>query len=138
MVVRPSTGARGWPPLRRPLGTTARTVARAATGMKCEPAMNDVMRFTVVDPFGTVSFVAPCTALEALVAACSHAPQSLNALLSVADSFAPGLHDRVSSGLAVFDEHNSRENFQAIHGALEYYEPRDVPVFRVVDERTRD
>lgn len=100
--------------------------------------MNDVMRFTVVEPSGTVSFVAPCTVLEALVAACTHAPQSLNALLGFADSFAPGLQDRMSSGLAVFDEHNSRENFQAIRGALEYYQPRDVPVFRVVDERTRD
>ena len=33
------------------------------------------MRFTVVDPRGRVSFVAPCSTLEALVAACASTNQ---------------------------------------------------------------
>src|SRR5436190_21545477 len=41
-----------------------------------------VMRFTVIDNLGTVSFVAPCTALKALVAACSKAHDTLDSLLS--------------------------------------------------------
>ena len=45
--------------------------------------MNDVMRFTVVDAAGRVSFVAPCAALDALVAACARGPRTLLALLGV-------------------------------------------------------
>jgi len=33
------------------------------------------MRFTVVDPRGRVSFIAPCSTLEALVAACASETQ---------------------------------------------------------------
>jgi hypothetical protein len=100
--------------------------------------MNDVMRFTVVDVLGKVSFVAPCNVLEALVAACARQPRTLEALLKHAEPFAPGLYDRVSSGLAVFDEHNSRHNLRAIHGALDYFSARDLPVFRVLDPRTQE
>ena len=41
-------------------------------------------------------------------------------------------------GLAVFDEHNTRDNHQAIHGALDHCRPHEMPVFRVVDGRTRE
>ena len=33
--------------------------------------LNDVMRFTIIDPNGGVSFVAPCRTMEALVAGCA-------------------------------------------------------------------
>jgi len=100
--------------------------------------MNDVMRFTVVDALGKVSFVAPCATLDALVAACARGPRTLLALLGYAEPYAPGLRERVTSGLAVFDEHNTRDNYRAIHGALDFFAPRDVPVFRVVDDRTQE
>ena len=97
------------------------------------------MRFTVVDPRGRVSFIAPCSTLEALVAACASEsqPRTLEQFLKAAEPFVGDLSERVLSGLAVFDEHNSPDNPRAIHAAIETASPRDLPVFRVVDERTR-
>ncbi|HYU17262.1 MAG TPA: hypothetical protein VEQ11_01045, partial [Chloroflexota bacterium] len=48
------------------------------------------------------------------------------------------LRERVLSGLAVFDEHNSPNNPHWIHAALDYCKREEVPVFRVVDDRTRE
>lgn len=96
------------------------------------------MRFTVIDPRGRVSFVAPCSALEALVAACAMEPRALADLMRAAEPFAGELGDRVLSGLAVFDEHNSATNFRWIHAALDYCSAQNSPVFRVVDPRTEE
>lgn len=96
------------------------------------------MRFTVIDSRTRVSFVAPCPVLDALVAACAQAPASLEALLDAASPFAPEVKDRVLSGLAVFDEHNSPHNLDRIHAAFRYCRPDEVPVFRIHDELTRD
>jgi hypothetical protein len=41
------------------------------------------------------------------------------------------------SGLAVFDEHNVEDNYQAIHETLEATPVGDEPLFRVVDDITR-
>jgi hypothetical protein len=98
----------------------------------------DLMRFTVIDPHTRVSFIAPCPVLEALVAACAQQPRTLEELLDAAAPFAPELKDRVLSGLAVFDEHNSPENLARIHAAFRYCRPEEVPVFRILDEATRD
>jgi hypothetical protein len=99
--------------------------------------LNDVMRFTIIDASGGVSFVAPCRTMEALVAACAAGPETLDQVLEAASQFEPEIHDRVTSGLAVFDEHNSRDNPSSIHSAFELLRPADLPVFRVVDDRTR-
>ena len=99
--------------------------------------LNDVMRFTIIDAGGGVSFVAPCRTMEALVAACASEPSNLEELLASAARFVPGVEERVLSGLAVFDEHNSRSNPQSIHAAFELLRPADLPVFRVIDDRTR-
>lgn len=96
------------------------------------------MRFTVIDARGRVSFIAPCSALEALVAACANEPRTLEQLVRAAEPFASEIADRVLSGLAVFDEHNSPMNARWIHAALDYCEPQDTPVFRVVDPRTEE
>jgi hypothetical protein len=98
---------------------------------------NDVMRFTVIDSEGAVSFIAPCRTLDALVAACANGPTNLGALLAGATSFEPGLQDHVLSGLAVFDEHNTRQNRTSIHSALDLLRAADLPVFRILDDRTR-
>lgn len=99
--------------------------------------LNDVMRFTIIDRRATVSFVAPCRAMEALVAACANQPRTLGDLLNRAAEFEPEIADRVLSGLAVFDEHNSSANLGSIHSALRLLRPADLPVFRVLDDRTR-
>jgi hypothetical protein len=99
--------------------------------------LNDVMRFTVIDERGGVSFVAPCRTMEALVAACASEPRTLAEMLEAASQFEPEIRDRVMSGLAVFDEHNSRANPKSIHSAFDLLRPADLPVFRVLDDRTR-
>jgi hypothetical protein len=100
-----------------------------------------LMRFTVIDPNGTVSFVAPCNALKALVAACSKAPRDLESLLSATTRYDTDLKDHVLNGLALFDEHNHSNNYGHIHSAIDYANEQrshhSLPAFRVVDETTR-
>jgi len=48
------------------------------------------------------------------------------------------LRQNVLNGLAVFDERNSDGKHDAVHAALQFCAPQDLPVFRVVDEPTRD
>jgi hypothetical protein len=96
-----------------------------------------LMRFTIVDRETTVSFVAPDRTLHALVCACATEPDTVFGLLDEATVFAPELRDRVMSGLAVFDEHNSRENTRWVNAAFDYCKPEEMPVFRVLDDRTR-
>jgi hypothetical protein len=98
----------------------------------------NVMRYTVVDPQGCVSFVGPCSALLPLVAACSKNPTTLAELLAYADQFGANLAEYVAAGLAVFDEHNLPGHYERIHAALDHLRGHEVPVFRVVDDRTRD
>lgn len=97
-----------------------------------------LMRFTVVDDRTTVSFIAPDRALHALVAACATGARTLDELLERAAPFAGDLRERVLSGLAVFDEHASRDNLRWIHAAFDYCRREEVPVFRVLDDRTRE
>lgn len=100
-----------------------------------------VMRFTVIDPAGTVSFVAPCNALKALVAACSKAPSNLDDLLSASSRYDDELPGFVLNGLALFDEHNGHENYGNIHTTIQSADEQrlhhEIPAFRVVDETTR-
>lgn len=98
----------------------------------------DVMRFTVIDREGTVSFVAHTSAALALTAACGANPTTLGDLLDATRKFDRSLHDQVSNGLAVFDEHNLPGNTSAIHQQLSTMAPRETPVFRVLDELTRE
>ncbi|MGH2518076.1 MAG: hypothetical protein ACRDHP_20730, partial [Ktedonobacterales bacterium] len=53
----------------------------------------DVMRFTVVDPRGTVSFVAHTSAAVALTAACAEDPATLGDLLAATRKYDRGLYD---------------------------------------------
>lgn len=100
-----------------------------------------VMRFTVIDPSGTVSFVAPCNALKALVAACSKYPTDLESLLAASTRYDTDLKSNVLNSLAIFDEHNAAGRYDQIHSAIDYAEEQrvqhNIPAFRVVDEATR-
>ena len=97
-----------------------------------------LMRFTIVDHRSTISFIGPDRALHALVAACSTGPRSIQELLDRVAPFVGDLRERIQSGLAVFDEHNSRGNTRWIHAAFDYCKSEEVPVFRVLDDRTRE
>ena len=101
-------------------------------------ARTGLMRFTVVDDQSTVSFIGPDRALHAMVAACAAGPASLSELLDRVALYVGDLRERVLSGLAVFDEHNGQENTRWIHAAFDFCKREEVPVFRVLDARTRD
>lgn len=97
----------------------------------------NLMRFTLVDAQGSVSFLHDGAALPALVAVCSTNPDTIEQLLTLTEPLYQPLREYVSSGLAVFDEHNAYGNYEAIHAALKHCPPKELPVFRVVDEATR-
>jgi hypothetical protein len=96
------------------------------------------MRFTIVDPRGTVSFVGDGFLLLPLVAACASNPSSLGELLTSADVIDRRLRRRILNELAIFDEHNVEGDYGAIKRTLAERKASSEPVFRVVDEMTRD
>ena len=98
----------------------------------------NVIRCTVIDREGAVSFIARCEALAAITASCVKGPKSLARLLDFAEQYYTGLSYYVQSGLAVFDEHNLNGNHEAIHLALQCLPSCEHPVFRVVDDVTRE
>src|SRR2546421_10209759 len=100
--------------------------------------MEDMIRCTVVDGRGTVSFVAHWAAAAAPTAACSHDPATLDDLLTASVRYDRGLRNLVVHGLAVFDEHNLPGDTRAIHQQLATLPPQETPVFRVLDDLTRD
>ena len=76
-------------------------------GAEREPAQG-LMRFTIIDSAGTVSFVAAYNALKALVAAVSKQPepQDVAGILENANRYDNSLQNLVLDGLALFNEHN--------------------------------
>lgn len=98
----------------------------------------NLLRLTIVDPRGAVSFVTHGEALPALMRACTTNPHTIDELLERAEPYYHGLQDRVTNGLAMFDERNTIENFQHIHHALTAVKGEDTPVFRIVDDVTRE
>jgi len=98
----------------------------------------NLIRCTVVDCRGAVSFVAHCDVLSALVAACAYSPPGLGELLELSEPYYGNLREYVEAGLAVFDETNVGGRYDAIHEALRSTPPHEQPVFRVVDSVTRE
>jgi flagellar biosynthesis/type III secretory pathway chaperone len=98
----------------------------------------DVMRFTIVDGQGAVSFVAHTSAALALTAACAQNPTTLAELLEASRQYDRTLSAVVTSGLVIFDEHNLPDDMRHIHEQLRTLPPQKTPVFRVLDEATRD
>jgi hypothetical protein len=98
----------------------------------------NVIRCTVVDGGGAVSFIVHGDALPALAASCAANPTSLEELLEQAEPYYHNLRDYVLNGLAIFEERNVEGNSEAIHAALQSVAPHQHPVFRVVDDLTRE
>ncbi|HVC32221.1 MAG TPA: hypothetical protein VNL16_01795 [Chloroflexota bacterium] len=98
----------------------------------------NVIRFTVVDRDGTISFVYDGGALGTLLEACVGGSASVMALLNATARRGPRLREYVTCGLAVFDEHNVSGAYHSIHEAIEYFPSDELPVFRVVDDVTRE
>lgn len=98
----------------------------------------NLLRLTLIDNRGGVSFVAHGEALPALMKACATGPRDVDDLLEQSEPFYHGLRERVANGLAMFDERNTPGHYEAIHASLAMAQPDESPVFRVVDEPTRE
>jgi hypothetical protein len=98
----------------------------------------NLLRLTIVDTSGAVSFIAHGEALPALLKACATNPDGMGELLDRVEPYYHGLRERVDNGLVMFDERNVPGHYEAIHRALEQARPEDTPLFRVVDEVTRE
>lgn len=109
----------------------------AVSDLPTADAARNVMRYTVIDARGSVSFVAPVESLKPLVAACSHRPATVGALLRAVRPYDDKLADDVVSALAVFDEHVTPETPDRLHAWLDAATEQPAPAFRVLDDRTR-
>jgi hypothetical protein len=98
----------------------------------------NVLRCTVIDHNGGISFVTHADALPALVAACTANPLTVDDFLSTVEPYYRSLYDYVQAGLAIFDEHNAGGHYEVIHRALTRVPRHKQPVFRVVDDLTRE
>lgn len=98
----------------------------------------ELMRYTIIDRSGGASFIAAASAITAMMAACSQNPQSLNDFLDTLEPLYGSLREYVLNGLAVFDEANVPGNYASIHTALREFDVLEQPVFRIVDETTRE
>ena len=98
----------------------------------------NLLRLTIIDPSGGVSFVAHGEALPALLRSCTTNPAGIDEMLERAEPYYAGLRERVANGLVMFDERNAPGRYTAIHNALEHAAPDESPLFRVVDDVTRE
>jgi hypothetical protein len=98
----------------------------------------NVLRCTLIDHTGSISFVADAEALPALLRGCQQGPDTAEELLRLAEPYYHGLEERVLNGLAMFDERNVPGHYEAVHQALAFCAPHEQPPFRVVDDATRE
>jgi hypothetical protein len=96
-----------------------------------------MMRFTVVDDNGTISFVGPPHGLKALAAACSAGVADYKALIESVAIYDHDLSVQVFAGLAVFDEHVVATNPATVQDWLQRFPSSHDRPLRVVDEATR-
>jgi hypothetical protein len=96
-----------------------------------------VLRYTVVDDSGTVSFVGPGHAMKMLAAACAREPADVRSLLDAAGRYDAVFAKTILDGLSIFDEHNTAEDHAASDAQFADVEPKDSPPFRVLNEEMR-
>lgn len=96
-----------------------------------------VIRMTINDQRGAVSFVGPCHAIKMFVAGCSVGPQTIGHLLQLTRPYDTEFIDSVRSGLAVFDEFNTTERAGAFQALLAKTPHAELPPFRVLDDAAR-
>ena len=96
-----------------------------------------MIRYTVADDNGTVSFLGPAHVMKMLVAACARGAATLDDLLDLSVRYDDQFSRNVLDGLAIFDEHNSRENTSQIEAVFASRPPIEWPPFRVFNDVTR-
>ena len=98
----------------------------------------NLLRLTIIDASGGISFVAHGEALPALLKSCATNPESTAELIARAEPYYHGLRERIENGLAMFDDRNTPEHHESIHAALAQARPDESPLFRIVDDVTRE
>jgi hypothetical protein len=96
-----------------------------------------MMRFTIVDGQGAVSFPGPPHGLKALAAGCSAGADDHLTLLDSLSSYDADLAAFVLDGLAVFDEHVAETNPDSVRRWFDETPDSLERPLRVVDEATR-
>lgn len=96
-----------------------------------------MIRFTIADDAGTVSFLGPAHAMKMLVAACARGASSFDELLEFTRRYDDQFSRNILDGLAIFDEHNSRDNTHHIEDIIETRGSTDWPPFRIYNDATR-
>ena len=96
-----------------------------------------LIRFNVADRDGTTSFLGPGHAIKMLVAGCAIGARTASELLDFTRRYDDEFATRVINGLAVFDEHNLRDNTAAIEKLLAETPKSEWPPFRVYSDATR-
>ncbi len=95
-----------------------------------------------MDPGGITSFVAPCSVLKALVAACVSEPSTASDLLTAATPYDDRLASYVGDALARFAERNTPEQPANIRAGIRLAQlekrEQEIPPFRVLDDFTHD
>ncbi len=94
-----------------------------------------VMRFTLVDERGALSFVAPAHLMKAFAAACAQGASDALALLTQAAAWDHQAVAKIRRDLHLFDEHHTAEEPAQLHAWLQK-EPAVRP-FRVLDSLSR-
>jgi hypothetical protein len=96
-----------------------------------------LMRFTIVDSDGAISFRGPGHAMKMLTAAASSGAAGHRELLDELNSLDDQLAESIVRGLSIFDEHCLKEEPETIANRMaEYHEFAGEP-FRVFDHATR-
>jgi hypothetical protein len=96
-----------------------------------------MMRFTIIDRAGTISFHGPPHGLKALAAVCCDGADDHRTALESLAAYDARLAVSVLDGLAMFDEHVSQDNPDSIHRWLERTTDASTRPIRVVDDATR-
>lgn len=96
------------------------------------------MRCTIVDSSGGVSFLVHGDAMPAIAAACAANPADHIELLDYVEPYYRNLSEYVRVGLAIFDERNMPGRYDQIHKELTTTPRLKQPVFRIVDDLTRE
>lgn len=94
------------------------------------------MRFTIIDQYDTISFVAPPHALKAIAACCAQGAASIGEVLAGLSPYDAELSRTLRDQLSVFREHNTRDDTRWIAQRLSA-EAGYQGVVVVLDDETR-
>lgn len=96
-----------------------------------------LMRFTLIDSSGAISFRGPGHGLKMLAAACSFGARSHREILDQLESLDRSLADSVRNGLSMFDEHCIESVPESVDRWIEAHEALFDQPFRVFNQAMR-